>query len=174
MMPEHRQHGRPYQEPERHDELSDGVAAERSRAEKRSTQRFQRGSTAAKAAGSLGGSSHKGRTKLSHAIEGAKLSETSRRRARVLRKALSTEIAATVGGGHCGIAASLFIKFASQKTAAAEEAFERGDYEAHRKLSESARMDVLYAREHAAKEAQSRPRRSVDLLAKWNLPEAST
>ena len=85
------------------------------------------------------------------------LTAESVRRARTLRRMLSAEVATTVGGGHCGIAASLFIKFASQKTAAAEEAFTAGDFETHRKLSESARMDILYAREHAAKEAASRP-----------------
>jgi hypothetical protein len=63
-----------------------------------------------------------------------------------------------VGGGRCGVAASLFLKFASQKTAAAEVAYQAGDFEMHRKLSESARMDILYSREHAAKEAASRPR----------------
>ena len=47
-------------------------------------------------------------------------------------------------------------KFAAQKTAAAEEAFETGDYETHRKLTESARMDVLYGCEHAVKDAVAR------------------
>jgi hypothetical protein len=112
-----------------------------------------------------GGRATKGRTKLSHDIGGASLTPTSTKRARTLRRVLSGEVAATVGGGRCGVAASLFIKFASQKTAAAEEAFERGDFEAHRKLSESARMDVLYAREHAAKEAQARPRAPWDPIA---------
>jgi hypothetical protein len=86
-----------------------------------------------------------------------------------LRKALSGEIARTVGGGECGIAASLFLKWAAQKTAAAEEAYVAGDYETHRKLSESARMDVLYAREHAAKEALSRSKR-VQAPAPWLAP----
>lgn len=158
-MPVQRSHDRDvYMEPERHDELSAGVPAPSSGAPKRTTQRFERGSDAAKEAGKKGGSSSKGTTTLSHRIEGAKLTETSRRRALVLRRASAAEIAATVGGGRCGVIASLLVKFASQKTAAAEEAFERGDYDTHRKLSESARMDLLYAREHAAKEAAARPR----------------
>ena len=81
--------------------------------------------------------------------------------------ALAGEIASTVGGGRCGIAASLFVKFCAQKTAAAEEAFAKGDFETHRKLSESARMDLLYAREHAAKEAAARPRTR---RAPWLVP----
>jgi len=159
-MPEVRQHGQPRQEPERHDELSKGTPADvvpvPAGTPKRSGGRFVADSAETKANASKGGSSKRGSTKLSHAIEGVKLAPESVRHARVLRRTLTTEIATTVGGGVCGVAASLFIKFAAQKTAAAEEAFERGDFEAHRRLSESARMDVLYAREHAAKEAESR------------------
>ena len=113
---------------------------------------------------SLGGKASKGRTQLSHVIVAPTLTEHSQRRARVLRRALSGEVARTVGGGHCGIAASLFIKFAAQKTAAAEEAFTAGDFETHRKLSESARMDILYAREHAAKEAATRRAASAGII----------
>jgi hypothetical protein len=149
----------PYEEVPRHDELPSGVAAARSGPSERDAGRFLAGPGGSAAlAGAEGGGKRKGRTKLSHDIVGASLTATSTKRARTLRRVLSGEIAATVGGGRCGVAASLFIKFASQKTAAAEEAFERGDFEAHRKLSESARMDVLYAREHAAKEASSRPK----------------
>jgi hypothetical protein len=169
-MPSHRSHDRPYVQPERHDELSEGVTAPaRTGGQQRPDGTFAPGCTEMAAAG---GKMSKGKTKLSHTIEASKLTPTSLTRARTLRRALAGEIALTVGGGRCGIAASLFIKFAAQKTAAAEEAFERGDYEAHRKLSESARMDILYAREHAAKEAAARPRGPVDPLAAWRLPEA--
>lgn len=149
-----------YQEPERHDGLSVGVpAAASSGAQKRDRGRLTAGPEGSAAeAGRKGGAKRKGTTELSHRIDAPKLTPTSQARARTLRRALSGEIASSVGGGRCGIAASLFIKFAAQKTAAAEEAFAAGDYETHRKLSESARMDVLYAREHAAKEAQARPR----------------
>jgi hypothetical protein len=152
----HPQDGRPkYIEPERHDELSTGVTtAARSGGQKRSAGRFTPGPGGSAAqAGGQGGRAHRGRTKLSHRIDASTLTPESQRRARTLRRALAGEIAKVVGGGHCGIAASLFLKFAAQKTAAAEEAFVAGDYETHRKLSESARMDILYAREHAAKEA---------------------
>lgn len=154
-MPAHKSHGKEYIEPPRHDELPDGVAMAVvvTGGEKKPDGTFAKGSTALQA---LGGSRSKGTTKLSHKIDGAKLTPTSVKRARTLRKALTGEIAKAVGGGYCGIAASLLIKFAAQKTAAAEEAFERGDFDAHRKLTESARMDVLYAREHAAKEAAAR------------------
>jgi len=54
-----------------------------------------------------------------------KLSPASVAHARTLRRALSGEIASTVVGGRCAVAASLFVRFAAQKTAAAEEAFER-------------------------------------------------
>jgi hypothetical protein len=107
-------------------------------------------------AGSDGGKRRKGTTRLSHHIDSATLSPESARRARALRRALAGEIAATVGGGVCGVAVSLLVKFAAQKTACAEDAFNAGDLEAFRKLTESARMDVLYAREHAAKAAKSR------------------
>ena len=155
-MPEVKSHQRPYQEPERHDELSVGVRVTQASAggERRPDGTLQQG---ARTLPALGGKATKGRTHLSHRIDAPTLSDVSQRRARVLRRALSGEVARTVGGGHCGIAASLFIKFASQKTAAAEEAFVAGDFETHRKLSESARMDILYAREHAAKEAAARP-----------------
>lgn len=152
-----------YVEPERHDELSDGVPAAPGGPQNRDGGRFTAGPDgSAKEAGKVGGSRHKDRTQLSHRIDAPTLTPTSQSRARTLRRALAGEIASTVGGGHCGIAASLFIKFAAQKTAAAEEAFEKGDFETHRKLSESARMDVLYAREHAAKEALARKNRETE------------
>jgi hypothetical protein len=163
MTPDHRSHGRPYVQPDRHDELSDGVPASitpvRAGGPQRSGGMFVADSAETAANAAKGGAARKGRTSLSHRIEGPTLTPKSVSRARTLRRALSGEIAATVGGGRCGIAASLFLKFAAQKTAAAEEAFVAGDYETHRKLSESARMDILYAREHSAKEAAARDSR---------------
>lgn len=167
-MPAHKSHGFPYVEPERHDELSTGVPETRALVDaggqRRTNGTFAPGSSAMAA---KGGAAHKGRTKLSHNLDAPKLSIESQKRARTLRKMLSGEIAKTVGGGHCGIAASLMIKWAAQKTAAAEEAFVKGEYETHRKLTESARMDMLYAREHAAKEAAARPKTAIDPLAAW-------
>jgi hypothetical protein len=174
-MPESTSHAFPYVEPPRHDELPTGVPAPSSTQVKRTGRSFTGGPEgSAVRAGAKGGSKHKGTTRLSHTIDAPTLTATSVQRARVLRRALSAELAAGVGGGRCGIAASLFLKFASQKTAAAEEAFQAGDFETHRKLSESARMDVLYAREHAAKEAAARPRSPVDPLARFGqLPPAT-
>lgn len=163
-MPENVKNGVPYIEPERHNEMSNGVAVQvDAGGERRPDGTLAQG---ARTIPAMGGKARKGRTRLSHVLEGGKLAPESLKRARALRRALSGEVSATVGGGHCGIAASLFLKFAAQKTAAAEEAFERGDYETHRKLSESARMDILYAREHAAKEAQARPQGPVDPMAR--------
>lgn len=166
-MPEHRSNGFPYQQPDRHDELSEGVPAPTScrptaGGQKRTGGLFVADDAETKALATKGGKAKKGTTTLSHRIDAPKLSPESQRRARTLRRALSGEIAATVGGGRCGVAESLLIKFASEKTAAAAEAFARGDYELHRKLSESARMDLLYGRELAAKAAKARPPMSAD------------
>lgn len=157
-MPAYRSHGREYVEPPRADELPDGVkAVEQAEA---SGERTQDGRPAqgARTIPALGGKAHKGKSYLSHQIVAPTLDPANARRARVLRNHLSREIAKSVGGGSCGVAASLFLKFAAQKTAAAEQAYQAGDFDTHRKLSESARMDILYAREHAAKEAEARPR----------------
>jgi hypothetical protein len=162
-MPTAIKNGVPYVEVPRHDEEPKGIAAAPSGAQKRDAGRFMAGPDgSAVTAGADGGKRRKGRTKLSHEIASSTLTPSSQKRARTLRRALTGEIALVLGGGTCGIAASLFIKFAAQKTAAAEEAFTAGDYETHRKLSESARMDVLYAREHAAKEADARRRATPD------------
>lgn len=154
-MPTRPKNGVPYVETERHDELSAGVPVEQGRA---SDPRKPGGQLAQGASETprKGGLAHKNTTKLSHRLEAPALAPEYERRAQALRNALRREIAMVVGGGVCGVAASLFVKFAAQKTAAAEEAYVRGDFDTHRKLSESARMDVLYAREHAAKEAEAR------------------
>lgn len=155
-MPVRRSHGHARVEPPRPGELPAGVPAEPSGSPKRTSQRFERGTDAARESGAKGGAASRGRTKLSHMIEPGKLSAESIRRARTLRRALSHEIAQEAGGGVCGIAASLLVKWAAAKTAAAEEAFARGSYDLYRKLTDSARKDVLLAREHAAKEAAAR------------------
>lgn len=157
-MPTHRSHDREYLEPPRHDELPAGTPAPplvEAGSERRADGTFALG---AKTAQSKGGQSHRGEPRLVHRLTAPKLPPKYAKQAAGLRTALRAEIASTVGGGVCGIAASLFVKFAAQKTAAAEDAYQRGDFETHRKLSESARMDLLYAREHAAKEAENRKR----------------
>jgi hypothetical protein len=164
-MPTSTSHNFKYFEPERHDGLSDGVREQ----EQASDERKANGQLAqgASAVPSLGGRALKGRTYLSHKIvTPSSMGPNDSKRARTLRNALSREIAAGVGGGVCGVASSLFLKFAAQKTAAAEVAFQAGDFETHRKLTESARMDVLYAREDAAKAAQARPQGPADPMAR--------
>lgn len=164
-MPTAYKNGVPYEEVPRHDEPVVGVA-EPAQAEA-GGERRQNGTLAqgASTIPTLGGKAHKGRTSLSHRLEAPTLSALYAARARTLRNALTRETARDFGGGVCGVAASLFLKFASQKTAAAEEAFTKGDFETHRKLSESARMDILYAREHATKQAQSAPRAETSFVA---------
>src|SRR5262245_30503010 len=108
-MPSHRSHGRGYVEAPRHDELPEGVTAlAPTGGQHRSNGTVAPGCTDL---ASRGGAASKGKTQLSHNITGAKLSTRSVRRARTLRRALAREIATSVGGGYCGIAASLFIKF---------------------------------------------------------------
>jgi hypothetical protein len=157
MAPLRISHGKPYEEPERHDQLSDGVPEQvQAGDERRPNGTFQQGS---KRAQSKGGKSHKGEPALAHKITAPEtLDVRHRKAAATLRVALRAEIAKTVGAGICGVAGSLLIKFVAQKTAAAEQAYQRGDYETHRKLSESARMDLVYARDLEAKAAQSRPK----------------
>lgn len=158
-MPAHRSHGFAYVEPERHDELSDGVAAPvqtEARSERTAKGQWVKG---ARTAQSKGGKAIAGRGRaLVHYGAASK-------GARALRRALRTEVASTVGGGMCGVASSLMIRWAADKTDLAEKAKAAGDLETFRKLTESARMDLLYAREHAAKEAAARPKAPFDPLA---------
>jgi hypothetical protein len=155
-MPEHVSHGFRYVEPERHDELSDGVAAPvqaEAGGERRANGTWAKG---ARTAQSKGGKAMAGRGRaLVH--HGA-----ASKGARALRRALRSEVASTVGGGVCGVASSLMIRWAADKTELAEKAKAAGDLDSFRKLTESARMDLLYAREHAAKEAAARPRSRAD------------
>lgn len=158
-MPTARSHGHEYIEPPRHDELPTGVPApEQAPAggEKRPDGTIAPG---AREIPARGGRAHRNTTRLSHRFEGPEtLPPEYVKRAKGLQRALRAETARSFGGGQCGIAASLFIKWAAQKTAAAEQAYVAGEFETHRKLSESARMDILYAREHAMKEAAARPK----------------
>jgi hypothetical protein len=170
-MPAYKSHGKTYVQPDAPDELTEGVpvrALDQTGDVRRANGTFEQGSKWNQA---KGGKASKGQPKLATALTAPKLDPKHRKAATNLRTALRAEIAATVGAGVCGIAGSLLIKFCAQKTAAAEQAYEAGDYETHRKLSESARMDLVYARELEAKAAQSRPKPRVDVLAKWLTPE---
>lgn len=170
-MPSARSHGKVYVEAERHDELSDGVPghpqADAGR-ERRPDGTLAKG---ARAVPSMGGKARKGETALSHRITDAGKLGVYAKRARFFRKAAAMELAATVGAGHCGIIPSALLKLAAQAMALAEAALEAGDVDAHRKLGETARMHLVYAREIAAKDAQARPKARANPLAAFMAPE---
>jgi hypothetical protein len=155
-MPNHLSHGFPYIQPERHDEMSDGVAAPRQADtgdERRANGTLVQGASIVPA---MGGRSLKGRTSLSHRIDATALREPNRRRARSFRRAACSELARDVGGGVCGVVASALVKLAAEALALSEQALEDGDLDLHRKLAESSRMHLVYAREHCAKAAVAR------------------
>lgn len=160
-MPAHKSHGKTYIEPPRHDELPDGVRqpdeiAVRGGDTKRSKGRFQSGDARTKAAAAKGGRNRRGWSKLTHDPTSLALTPELQRQAEDLFEGLSAEFAQTVGGGHVSPTASVLVKFAAQKIVAAQEALDAGAKEEFRKLSESARMDLLYAREMIAKDAKDR------------------
>jgi hypothetical protein len=159
-MPTSNSHGFPYIEAERHDELRDGTPAANEQAEA-SQERKAGGRGIAPGATvvpGMGGRARKGRTKLTHDVPSAlPVSDTLKRRARFARRKTCSELATFIGGGRCGILASLFVKLGVEDIALREAALERGDIEMARKFGESARMHLLYGRETAAKDAKSRP-----------------
>ena len=156
-MPTHKSHDHEYIQPPRHDELPAGEItpdeAALSGLVKRADGRFKAGEERTKRAASRGGKGNLGKLALVHDLDVSVVLPEYADRAASLLVALTQEIALTIGGGYCGAVTSLLIRFAVQKTVAAEDAFQLGDFDAHRKQSESARMDLLYAREHASKEA---------------------
>ena len=172
MSPVVQSHGKAYAEPERHDELSEGIPqASATDANKHSTgiQKGERNRP------SLGGKATRGSTKLSHRIDSASLPESYRNRARAFRRMTCSELARTVGGGTCGIIPSLFVKHASIATALSELALDNGDTDRAVKYAESSRMHLMYAREVCAKDALARPKVLTDPLAAWrHLPDDDT
>ena len=160
-MPEARSHGFPYVEPPRHDELPEGVPGPlpeqgSAREERTAGGQWRKGASTAQRAG---GESHRGKPKL---VRGKALTKAGSS----LHRALCAETSAAEGGGVCDRRASLMLRWAADKTELAERAKATGDIELFRKLTESARMDILYAREHAAKAAAARPRAPVDHVAR--------
>jgi hypothetical protein len=172
-MPVSTSHGKPYVEAERHDELSNGIAAPQAsaRGERTADGRLRKG---ARTVPSLGGKATKGSTKLSHRVDSETLPETYRKRARVFRRMTCSELARTVGGGVCGIIPSLFVKHAAVATALAELALDSNDTDRAVRYAEASRMHLMYAREVCAKDAAVRPRAPVDPLAAFRLPKATT
>ena len=157
-MPAHRsQDRRTYLEPERHDALSDGTPdatqSDASQERRAGGNGIARGATLVPA---MGGRSRKGRTKLTHEVALPTVTPQLQRRARFMRKRTCSELATNVGGGQCGLIASALVKLASEDMALREAALEAGQVDTARKLGESARMHLLYARETAAKDAKGR------------------
>ncbi len=157
-MPAVRSHDCVYVEPERHDELSDGTpdtAQADAGHERTSNGRLSRGASTTPA---KGGKAHKGSTRLTHRVDALRLDAGLVRRARFMRRKTCSELAATVGAGRCGIIASALVKLASEDLALREAALVAGEVDLARKLGESTRMHLLYAREIAAKDGEARAR----------------
>ena len=167
-MPSHRSHGRAYVEPERHDELSDGVVAPLQAptgAERRPNGQFELGS---KTVQSKGGRARKGTTELAASMGVDELLSLPEFRpylskANAFRVAQCAELAQTVGGGECGIMASSMVKSASLALAGSEFWYARAAasgepkaFELASKLADASRMSLVYARECAAKIAKAR------------------
>jgi hypothetical protein len=156
-MPDPTYSGVPYMPgPERHDELSSGVSAGSEQAEASQERRHggARIAPGSKLVPAMGGKARKGRTKLTHDVAPLPVSDVLKRRARFARRKTAGELAAVVGGGRCGILASLFVKLGVEDIALREAALERGDIQLAKALGESARMHLLYARETCAKDAK--------------------
>jgi hypothetical protein len=159
-MPESTSHAFPYIEPERHDELSAGTPApdhaqrDASQERKAGARGIAPGATLVPA---MGGRARKGSTKLTHEVPAAlPVSDTLKRRARFARRRMTAELAREVGGGRCGMLASAFVKLGIEDMAMREAALAEGKRDEARRLGESARMHLLYARETCAKDVVSR------------------
>jgi hypothetical protein len=113
----------------------------------------------------------KGRTKLSHDIAPMPVSEKLRSRAQFMRRKTCGELARNAGGGECGIIGSFLAKLACEDAALREAALEAGDVDTARRLGESARMHLMYAREVVAKDAAGRPKVWRDPLAEFMPPK---
>jgi hypothetical protein len=164
-MPTTVKNGIPYPEPPRSDELREGRPAEGTAQSRASQERKAGGRGIPKGATdipSAGGRARKGSTKLTHEVrEALPVSDKLKRQARFMRRRTCTELARDVGGGSCGIIASALVLIASEDLALRAAALEAGDVELAQKLGVSARGHLLSARDVAAKDAESRPRRSV-------------
>ena len=160
-MPEQTSHDFKYIEPERHDELSDGTPADVGEQQDASQERKAGGRGIAPGATLVparGGRARKGSTKLTHHVPAAlPVSDALKARARFARKKMTSELAREVGGGRCGMLASAFVKLGVEDMAMREAALVEGNVDLARRLGESARMHLLYARETCVKDAGTRP-----------------
>jgi hypothetical protein len=159
-MPTSTSHGRPYVEPERHDELSNGTPAPTAEQADASQERRQGGARIApgsKIVPAMGGKARKGRAKLTHDVPDAlPVSDTLKRRAKYARRRMCAQLARSVGGGTCDMFASALVKLGVEDMAMREQAMSDGKRDEARRLGESARMHLLYAREVCVKDAASR------------------
>lgn len=156
--------------PARHDELSDGAPADGAVQASASQERKAGGRGIAPGASlvpAMGGRARKGRSKLTHEVPDAlPVSEALKRRARFARRKVCAEWARDVGGGRCGIVASLLAKLGVEDLTMREQAMAEGKTDLARKLGESARMHLLYGREVCAKDAKNAKGASGD-VAPW-------
>ena len=155
-MPAYRSHGRTYVEAPRHDEMPAGEAQPRAGDDPRENGKLMAG---ARKTPSLGGQATKGRTSLSHRVPEDVLDENGRHRVRALRKALCSEARTTIGRGYCGVGASLLYKLVAVSTEHHEQAVRAGDVEGARKLVDTIKTALAYAREECARvgEAMVKP-----------------
>jgi len=149
------------------DELPKGVQGEalaEHRSERDSSGRFKRG---ARTAQSAGGSSSRDMTRLARRLVLGEVVADERfkpfvKAARAFRAHHVTELARSVGGGHCGTAPCSIIASAALQLAASRFAFEvLGDIELGSKLANDSRQNLLAAHELCAREAKARPRPAV-------------
>jgi hypothetical protein len=160
------------------DELPVGVpdiARHESPTDRGESGRFAPGNSLAR----LGGHARRGKTRLAERMGLAKLPEGSAFRqykaaAVSFRRAQCAELARTVGGGVCGPGPSSMVASAALQLAwsryLADAAADTGDAEMAlraSKLADASRQNLLAAHELCAREAQARPKREVDPLARF-------
>jgi hypothetical protein len=87
------------------------------------------------------------------------------RAARAFRRLHVTQLARSVGGGHCGPAPSSIVASAALQLAASRFAFEvLGDMVLGSRLANDSRQNLLAAFELTAREAAARPRTEASLV----------
>jgi hypothetical protein len=140
------------------DELPAGVPADArvdSPADRGERGRFSRGNTLSRE----GGKSRAGKTRLASSRLGLSTVVANpafapyRASAESFRRAQTTRLASTVGGGECGPAPSSIVASAALQLAASRFAFDHGEPELGSKLANDSRQNLLAAHELCAREA---------------------
>jgi hypothetical protein len=146
------------------DELPEGVQGEalaEHRSERDAAGRFRPG---ARTAQSAGGTSSRDMTRLARRLSlGATMAdprfEPFLRAARAFRAHHVTELARSVGGGHCSAAAASIVASAALQLAGSRFAFEvLGDLVLGSRLANDSRQNLLAAHELCAIDAKARPK----------------